>query len=157
VTFENQSFGDITGYEWDFDNDGTVDSTDANPTFDYQSAGQFVAGLKAIGPGGENSVSTTITVEEPSPPVADFSVDFASGNAPLTVTFTGNPSGTVESFAWDFDGDGVVDSDQPAPAPFTYEQPGTYNATLTVSNSVGSDSISQQIVANAAVATDCCE
>ncbi|MCB9459845.1 MAG: PKD domain-containing protein [Anaerolineaceae bacterium] len=150
VAFQNQSFGDVTGYEWDFDGDGSVDSTDTSPTFTYQGAGQFVASLKAIGPGGENTVSTTITVEEPSPPVADFAVDFSSGNAPLTVTFTGNPSGTVDSFSWDFDGDGIADNASALTTQFTYNQPGEYTATFTVNGAGQTDSASQTITVNAA-------
>jgi len=35
VTFTDQSTGDITTWEWDFDNDGVADSTDQNPSHTF--------------------------------------------------------------------------------------------------------------------------
>ena len=43
-------------------------------------------------------------------PVANFSAVPTSGNEPLTVQFTDASTGTVSSYAWDFDNDGTVDS-----------------------------------------------
>ena len=57
-----------------------------------------------------------------------------SGEAPLTAAFTTDLSTvpeTLTSFAWDFDGDGTVDSDDANPT-FVYTQPGCYPVTLTV-------------------------
>ena len=97
-------------YEWDFDNDGTVDSTDENPTYVYSSAGTYAVKLTVTDSDGR-SISYTkadyITVSPNSVPVADFAayptevcvlptypVHFTNkttgGNLPLT-------------FDWDFD------------------------------------------------------
>ena len=56
-----------------------------------------------------------------------------SGPTPLTVSFTGNASGGTGpvSFHWDF-GDGTSSSEE-SPS-HTYRFPGTYNATLAVSD-----------------------
>ena len=35
VSFTDHSTGTITFWEWDFNNDGTVDSTDQNPSYIY--------------------------------------------------------------------------------------------------------------------------
>ncbi len=62
----------------------------------------------------------------------------ASGNAPLNVVFTPvvyNASGTA-TYAWDFDGDSVVESTNAGISQFTYTSAGTYTARLTVTDSV---------------------
>ena len=71
---------------------------------------------------------------EPVPPVADFTSDVTSGNAPLTVTFTDRSTGDPTAWNWDF-GDGTDSTDQ-NPV-HTYTSAGTYTVTLTVSNADG--------------------
>ncbi|RKY13769.1 MAG: hypothetical protein DRP63_09200, partial [Planctomycetota bacterium] len=39
VNFTDKSTGTITQWQWDFDNNGTVDSSDQNPTYTYNSPG----------------------------------------------------------------------------------------------------------------------
>lgn len=41
VQFCNYSFGDITKYEWDFQNNGTIDSYEAEPSFTYKDTGFY--------------------------------------------------------------------------------------------------------------------
>ena len=69
------------------------------------------------------------------PPVAVASVSPLGGVAPLTVQFTGSgssdPEFTTLTYSWDF-GDGG-NSTQADPA-HTYTSPGTYTATLTVTD-----------------------
>ncbi|TKJ39007.1 hypothetical protein CEE36_10540 [candidate division TA06 bacterium B3_TA06] len=58
------------------------------------------------------------------PPVADFTADPTSGEAPLTVTFTDQSAGLVTSWYWDF-GDSFTSAEQ---NPIhTYEEWGLYN------------------------------
>jgi hypothetical protein len=45
----------------------------------------------------------------PPKPTAGFSAYLTSGNAPLAVQLTDESTGTVSSYAWDFDNDGQVD------------------------------------------------
>jgi PKD repeat protein len=83
-------------------------------------------------------------------PVAIVSAAPASGAGPLNVTFTGSssydPDGSIASYAWAF-GDGTSSTAQ-NPA-HTYASPGTYTATLTVTdNRGGTGSASVQIVVN---------
>ena len=65
-----------------------------------------------------------------------------SGAAPLKVRFTTDgedPSGTIEIFRWDFDGDGTWDTYDTVARDYdrTYNTPGTYIATLYVKSSTG--------------------
>ena len=71
-------------------------------------------------------------------PVADFTANVTSGEAPLAVQFTDASSGSPTSWAWDFENDGVVDSTEQSPS-FTYTAAGTYSINLTVTNDAGSD------------------
>jgi PKD repeat protein len=67
-------------------------------------------------------------------PVAHFTATPDTGPAALTVTFADTSTGGPSTWAWDFNGDTVIDSTAQNPPPFTYTAPGTYTARLTVSN-----------------------
>jgi subtilisin family serine protease len=73
-----------------------------------------------------------------SPPVADFLIrveDSCSGE----IQFSDATLGIPNSWAWDFESDGIID-DTTRSATRYFNQSGSYNTTLTVSNSFGSDS-----------------
>ncbi|OJH34476.1 cellulase [Cystobacter ferrugineus] len=71
-------------------------------------------------------------------PVAKLTATPTSGNAPLTVAFSGagstDPDGTLVTYAWDF-GDGQQATG--ATASHTYTQGGAFTATLTVKDNKG--------------------
>lgn len=71
----------------------------------------------------------------------EFTADLITGNAPHTVQFTDHSVGYPEitDWAWDFDADGIIDSHSQNPG-WTYENPGNYSVTLTVSNDLLSES-----------------
>jgi PKD repeat protein len=46
VNFTDTSSGEVTAWEWDFDNDGTVDSTEQNPTYRFHSPGTYSVRLR---------------------------------------------------------------------------------------------------------------
>lgn len=71
-----------------------------------------------------------------------FTVDVDSGAAPLTVRFTdgSTPGDSVIFRAWDFNDDGIMDSDERQPW-WTYEVPGRYSVTLIVADSAGYDTL----------------
>ena len=76
--------------------------------------------------------SSEIKVASPLPD-ADFSAVPLSGPAPLTVQFIDLSVNNPNSWSWDFDGDGIVDSIERNPV-HTYENPGTYTIILRVAN-----------------------
>jgi PKD repeat protein len=79
-----------------------------------------------------------------SPLTAAFSATPRSGTAPLNVNFTDQSSGSPapSSWAWDFQNDGLVDSNDQHPS-FQYTSPGTYSVKLTVGNGTSSNSLTQ--------------
>ncbi len=135
VTFTDASTGDVGKWLWDF-GDGTT-STAQNPTHTYSAPGTYTASLTVSRADGSDpdTKSVGITVTDDTP-VADFTVSTTSGDAPLIVTFTDTSSGDVGSRLWDF-GDGNTST--AAQAANTYDTPGSYTATLTVSRADGSD------------------
>ena len=72
-----------------------------------------------------------------SPPNADFTInnqDTCSGE----IQFYDATLGVPKSWAWDFDGDGIID-DTSSTARVYFNQSGSYNTSLTVSNDYGTD------------------
>lgn len=80
--------------------------------------------------------------------IASFKADNRFGLAPLGVTFEDislyDPGSYIESWKWDFNSDGVIDSEEENPS-YTYDQPGKYDVTLIVTSSSGiSDTLVQK-------------
>jgi len=143
VNFTDLSTGSPTSWLWDFDNDGTVDSTEQNPVYTYTAAGNYTVNLTVSNAGGNDSEVKTdyIIVSEPLPgaPVANFTATPTSGTAPLTVNFKDQSTGTVSSYSWDFNNDGNIDSTEQSPS-YTYAAAGSYTVNLTITGPGGSDS-----------------
>jgi PGF-pre-PGF domain-containing protein len=139
VSFTDKSTGGPTEWNWAF-GDGN-DSTDKNPpAHTYTSAGTYTVKLTVSNADGTASKDGTITVlqtTEPVVPVADFTSNVASGNAPLTVSFTDMSMGSPTAWYWDF-GDGTTSTDQ-NPA-HTYSSAETYTVKLTANNANGASS-----------------
>ncbi len=139
VQFTDTSTGTPTEWYWEF-GDGEYSGLQ-NPMHTYNAAGNYTVKLEVSNPKGNSTSLKTdyIQAEEVSIiPVADFSVSPISGEAPLKVSFTDNSTGRPDSWYWDF-GDGTNDSININPE-HIYTVPGTYNASLTVSNGNGTAS-----------------
>ncbi|MGB9131926.1 MAG: PGF-pre-PGF domain-containing protein [Methanosarcina sp.] len=83
----------------------------------------------AVSVGGASELIVTYP-----PPGAVFSASPLSGTVPLTVQFTDLCTGNPNSWEWDFDGNGSIDSNERNPV-YTYENTGTYTVTLRATNS----------------------
>ncbi len=99
--------GEIVQYEWDFDNDGTVDLTTGDPIAAYAYPGEYV-GLAALvitsDDGGTANAVTEITVKsgalaEITPGVPENVTATADGVDAATVTWDPAPTG-AEAFAY---------------------------------------------------------
>lgn len=152
VSFTSQVAGGTAPYTyaWTFGDGGS--SSVPDPSHVYAAAGTYSAVLVvADSTGSRRSASLNITVDA----VLSLSVGVlpGSGGVPLTTSFNATVSGGTPpyTFRWKF-GDGNTSS--AANTNHTYDRPGTYNATLTVTDSAGGVAIrSLQIVVAAAGGT----
>jgi PKD repeat protein len=55
VQFTDTSTNSPTSWEWDFDNDGTVDSYSQNPQYTYNESGSYTVNLTVTNPAGSDS------------------------------------------------------------------------------------------------------
>ena len=117
----------IDTWQWDFENDGTIDSTDPNPAHQYAAAGVYTVRLVVSSVDGSDTEIKTdyIEVVDPSTPV-EFIIDndeqgtsktgtwlpsgasgyygidslYGRDGATYTWTFNSVPTGTYEAFMW---------------------------------------------------------
>ncbi len=140
--------GSITRWEWDFDGDGTYDFSSAASgatTYTYNTVGEHAARCRVTDSAGMTGTSAVIdTTVRPRPegsPTVTIDADRTSGNAPLSVSFSGTigDGGPIALYEWDFDGDGVFDysSATTATVAHTYQAGGLFAATLRVTNAAG--------------------
>jgi PKD repeat protein len=109
VWFADESTGDITEWLWDFDSDGSVDSTDKNPSHEYADAGEYIATLTVTGPAGSSSANVQITVLQPSPAIIGSLVSWGDNlwgetDVPSGTDFVAVDGGTDHSIALRADG-----------------------------------------------------
>jgi PKD repeat protein len=140
--------GSIVSYKWDFDNDGVVDSTTANPSKTFAKSGSYDVKLTVTdNDGASSSVSHTVTVRNRGPQAAfTASATTTDSGAPVTFTSTStDPDGSIASWKWDFDNDGTVDATT-AVASHAFATAGTATVKLTVTDDGGASSSTTQAV-----------
>jgi beta propeller repeat protein/parallel beta-helix repeat protein len=133
-------FTDLSQYallwNWDFDNDGISDSTEKDPVYEYRAPGSYTVNLTVSNANGAASKTQEIIAQEAEVlPVADFSANATSGQAPFSVLFT-DLSQNIAKRTWDLNNDGITDSTNKT-VDYVYTLPGIYIVNLTVSNSKG--------------------
>ncbi len=84
-----------------------------------------------------SSISVTAQTEKCHPPVADFSAEPTEGCYPFVVNFTDLSTGDISTWFWDF-GDGNTSTE--INPHHTYDFPGVYNVSLSLTGPYGSDS-----------------
>lgn len=132
-------------YEWDFDNDGSIDSNETvNVSFTYPDNGNYSVRLRITNNGACTSELIKQVTFDNAP-----DVDFSFSNTCLgeVTVFTDQSSGVSSgaTYSWDFDGDGIEDSNVPGSTSFEYPSAGTYNAQLNINNNGCSDLIIREV------------
>ncbi|WP_436923077.1 PKD domain-containing protein [Halosimplex amylolyticum] len=142
VSFDASSSTDdgaITGYAWDFDDDGTTDATGATPSHTFTDPGTYDVKLTVTDDSGKTSTNTVIvTVADVTDPSASAGSDRTVDEG-ASVDFDASAStdnAQVASYRWDFDGDGQTDATG-ATASHTFSSAGSYDVTLTVTDAAG--------------------
>ncbi|MEK6573173.1 MAG: DNRLRE domain-containing protein, partial [Chloroflexota bacterium] len=94
----NSSTGNPTSWNWDFQNDGSIDSTAQNPTYNYSSAGIYSIKFTVTNATGINSLTKAnyITV---SPSITSFSPSSGPAGTQVTLTGTGLTGTTAVKFS----------------------------------------------------------
>ncbi|MBI5665318.1 MAG: PKD domain-containing protein [Nitrospirae bacterium] len=140
----SNSSGGLVRYQWDIDFDGISDSYEydtASPTQNhvYVSQGTYAIKLRVTDEGYNTDEAITSAAISDSIPSANFEGDPVNGAGPLTVNFINTSTGYDQplTYEWDFDDNGIVDSTDQNPI-HSYNDPGTYSVTLTVTDSDGS-------------------
>jgi len=144
VQFIDRSIGQINSWQWDFDNDGIVDSTVRNPWYTYKDVGNYTVSLAVSGPDGKDTeVKIAFIQVIPHPGLANFIAEPTYGDGATTVQFTDMSTGNITSWAWDFESDGIIDSTEQNPT-HTYTEERRYSVTLTVTTNETTDTVTKQ-------------
>jgi gliding motility-associated-like protein len=131
----NPNGGTINAWDWDFDNNGTVDNVLQNPTNGYASAGTYTVELLVTTTNGCKDSITMQVVVNPIP-VANFSVaPVCLGTPSVFYDSSSVITGSITNWQWDF-GDALGTSNAQNPT-YTYAAAGTYAVTLTVTSDSG--------------------
>lgn len=116
-------------YNWTFTGANTASSTAAAPNgITYPTAGTYTVDVEVT----ENSCISngTLTVNVLAQPNAQFNADPPSGCVPVTVEFTNITTGGG-NISWTFAG-GNIGTGTTSPITVTYNTPGLYDVSLTV-------------------------
>ena len=142
--------GDTLTYTWNFGNGES--STSVDPVITFEEIGSYLVTLTVSdGTNTSTEATKTITVEDGNTaPVASFIASPEAGVAPATISFDASAStdadGDSLTYFWDF-GDGTQDLG--VTVNHLYEEEGTYEVSLTVS-----DGFKESTITNTITVTD---
>ena len=134
--------GNITLYEWDWNNDGTYDGTGENVDHTWTSPGNYLIQLRVT-----DDESQTDTLDVPLeitinmvkvPPIAIATADPLIQYAGQPITFSDDGSydpdgGSIIKYEWDWDNDGTYD-EEGIEADHSWSTEGTYHVQLRVTD-----------------------
>ena len=147
VNTSSISDGSMLSYQWDFDNNNTIDASTLNALKQYNAAGNFALKLKVTSNQNCTSEFTrTLTIREK--PVADF--DFkasCAGNNSVLANKSVAGSGSLTQAVWNL-GDGNLSFAQDSIF-YTYPNAGNFDVKLSAVNNHGClDSVTKSLQIN---------
>ncbi len=128
--------GTLESYAWEWGDGETSTTTGSTATHEYTEAGTYTVTLTVTDDGGATATATaTVEVTAPNqPPVAELDVEVSGLTVTLDASGSSDPDGEIESWHWDLGEGSGVDGET---ASFTYDESGTYEITLTVTDDRG--------------------
>ena len=128
-------------YEWYFAaTDMPAYSTDASPKVYFKDLGRHVCRLKVTNAHGQHTYYFAVLVAPTEYPPFIFKLWPTTATANTTTQFFAQASGTEPlSWHWNFGGGAIPNESNEAWPKVKLSQPGTYNASLTVTNALGQD------------------
>ena len=145
VTFTNRSQRS-TAWSWTFTGGDPASSTEENPTITYNNTGTYTVTLTARNRQGNEDTKTRASYIEVVPPPTEAPTAYFAANqvtviAGNTVNFTDLSRGEPWTWIWTFEGAQPTSSNEQHPSNIRYNNVGTFNVTLIVQNTLGSDTL----------------
>jgi PKD repeat protein len=139
IKFNNESQNAVR-YLWKISGGNVATSTEKSPTITYTKPGTYHTILIAYNSLGQTSVKTMeiVVKDRPKLPIASFKVSNTTIYEGESLKFN-NESRFATRYEWRFSGGNVTSSTEVSPT-ITYNQAGTYHATLLAYNDLGQSS-----------------
>ncbi len=135
--------GRVTGYAWDFNNDGRTDARGVTAIHGFPAAGSYRVRLTVTDNLGlTDSITRVVQVSGPAnrPPVPSFSFSpyypMVGQPVVLNAGSSYDPDGWITDFQWDFDSNGTIDA-WGSQVTHAFYRPGSHPVTLTVRDNRG--------------------
>jgi PKD repeat protein/Tol biopolymer transport system component len=146
ICFTNNSTGPVAITQWDWDGDGGGTTFDTPATLPgaapfnasevchvYPAAGQYLVYMRVRNASNTSSSTASSIVNVVAAPQANFTISPSSTiNQGQTINLTDTSTGVVLRWSWDFNGDGIEDSNVRNPSNVLLTQLGANPITLTV-------------------------
>jgi PKD repeat protein len=134
--------GNITGYQWDFENDGVFDTgwmEDTLVTHSYSSPGNYTVILQVKDDGGAiatashtlNVIQLEPSLQLPIPRINGPYYGYTNENITFNSTGTYDPDGTITNYTWDFGDNFISYAENPI---HSYSKQGNYTVILIVTD-----------------------
>jgi PGF-CTERM protein len=148
VTFTASTDESVTSYRWDFDGDGETDDETATATIthSFDGTGEREVSVTVETPDGiRDSDSMTVEPVPNEDPTARVNVDpgdrglddyhVVGEQIVLNASASTDNSGAITEYDWEY-GDGANGTNA-AQVPYSYDEPGEYEVSVTVTDAVG--------------------
>jgi len=154
VSFSDSStsYDNVTAWDWDFENDDAIDSTEQNPTYLYAEEGTYTVTLTIYETDGNSDTLTKveyiIVTSVNQPPLAVLDVpETGTEGIPITVDGSASydPDGSIISYYWNFGDENSSSSSEVKPT-HNYALDGSYTVTLTVTDNEGATNATNELI-----------
>lgn len=150
VSFKAVTPVDAVSWQWHAEGADVTDVNAFAPVLTYSKAGTYEVTLTATSLDGTVATSSaTVTITDATAPVAAFDIASESVPAGDHFSFINRSTGDACTYEWSMPG-ALVEHVTGVNATALYPTLGTFSVTLTVTNSVGSSSVTRDVTVTAA-------
>jgi PKD repeat protein len=138
--------GEIVSFDWNFDdynNPGPETSTDMDPEYKYDLPGEYSVTLTITDDKGSTSSDIVNVIVRNRPPIA-YAGESEINTVFEVIYFNGianDPDGFITEYAWDFNGDEVIDwhASSMGETTYFYSKAGDYQAVFIVTDNFNAE------------------
>ena len=155
ATASSDHDGEIVEYAWDWNGNGTYDSTTRDPVVEhaFASAGSHRVTLRVTDDeGATDTVSKRVAIREDQPPSADFRFAPSSPSILDSVQFTdtsADEDGQIAAWYWEF-GDGTTSAERHPTHQYATKGPFTVTLSVTDDDGLTGDTEKTVVIVNLA-------